>query len=295
MPNQLEESQYLAPIIACTNHKGGVAKTTTIVNLAAEFGRKGCSVLVVDLDPQGNASSHIGKADPNMCEKNAIHLFCDRNTRLDKKRVAELIQTDVNPGFENVSYVPSNEDMDNIVTETLRTKSNRPAEELKARLQLMRDVFDVILIDCPPSLNLLTGNAISAATHYIIPVDTSTDYSRSGLLRLANFIEYTSSETNPGLIYLGALLTRHSESINAQKAVAFEVESIEENMRGSTGNGGVLPVYIHNSSKVGEASILRVPVRKIARTNKVAEDYRNLADFLMEKLALQKSMIDEIA
>lgn len=294
MPNKQEESQYLAPIIACANHKGGVAKTTTVVNLAAEFSRKGCSVLVVDLDPQGNASSHIGKIDPNMYEKNAMNLFCDRNTRLDKRLVAELIQTDVNPGFENVSYIPSSEDMDS-VTETLRTKSNRPVEELKARLQLIRDVFDIILIDCPPSLNLLTGNAISAATHYIIPVDTSTDYSRSGLLRLANFIEYTSTDTNPGLIYLGALLTRHSESINAQKAVAFEVSSIEENMRGSTGNGGVLPVYIHNSSKVGEASILRVPVRKIARSNKVTEDYENLADFLVEKLAVQKSMIDEIA
>jgi chromosome partitioning protein len=282
------KQKYLAPIIAICNHKGGVGKTTTVVNLAAEFGRKGCSVLVIDLDPQANASSHIGSKDPNFFDKNAISLFCDKQTRTDISTIAELISQDVNDGFENICYIPSTEQLDRVVTETLRIHSNRPLEELKIRLNLLRDSFDVILIDCPPSLSLLTGNAISAATHYIIPIDTGSDYSRTGWISLMNYIAEKTEETNPELQYLGALLTRHSESTNAQRAIAQSIAEFDNNTMKSPGKK--LPIYIHSSTKVGEASINREPIRKTAKSNKVTKDYNDLADFLLSELTLQQSL-----
>jgi chromosome partitioning protein len=284
---KLNAESYLAPIIAICNHKGGVGKTTTVVNLAAEFGRKGCAVLVIDLDPQANASTHIGSKEPNLFETNAISLFCDKKTRTDVALIAELISQDVNNGFENVCYIPSTDQLDRVVTETLRIHSNRPLEELKVRLNLLRDSFDVILIDCPPSLTLLTGNAISAATHYIIPIDTGSDYSRTGWLSLMNYIMEKTEETNPNLQYLGALLTRHNEATNAQKAIAQSLNDFEI----IPDAGKKLPVYIHSSAKVGEASINREPIRKTAKSNKVTKDYEDLADFLVSELSLQQSLV----
>lgn len=284
---KINAESYLAPIIAICNHKGGVGKTTTVVNLAAEFGRKGCAVLVVDLDPQANASTHIGSKEPNLFETNAISLFCDKKTRTEVALIAELISQDVNDGFENVCYIPSTDQLDRVVTETLRIHSNRPLEELKVRLELLRDSFDVILIDCPPSLTLLTGNAISAATHYIIPIDTGSDYSRTGWVSLMNYIMEKTEETNPKLQYLGALLTRHSEATNAQKAIAQSLNDFEI----IPDSGKKLPVYIHSSTKVGEASINREPIRKTAKSNKVTKDYEDLADFLVSELSLQQSLV----
>lgn len=283
---KINAESYLAPIIAICNHKGGVGKTTTVVNLAAEFGRKGCAVLVIDLDPQANASTHIGSKEPNLFEANAISLFCDKKTRSDVALIAGLISQDVNDGFENVCYIPSTDQLDRVVTETLRIHSNRPLEELKVRLSLLRDSFDVILIDCPPSLTLLTGNAISAATHYIIPIDTGSDYSRTGWVSLMNYIMEKTEETNPNLKYLGALLTRHNEATNAQKAIAHSLNDFKT----IPDAGKKLPVYIHSSTKVGEASINREPIRKTAKSNKVTKDYEDLADFLVSELSLQQSL-----
>jgi chromosome partitioning protein len=192
----------------------------------------------------------------------------------------------VNDGFENVCYIPSTDQLDRVVTETLRIHSNRPLEELKVRLELLRDSFDVILIDCPPSLTLLTGNAISAATHYIIPIDTGSDYSRTGWVSLMNYIMEKTEETNPNLEYLGALLTRHNEATNAQKAIAQSLNDFEI----IPGAGKKLPIYIHSSTKVGEASINREPIRKTAKSNKVTKDYEALADFLVSELSLQQSL-----
>lgn len=274
---------HKAPVICVLNHKGGVGKSTTVVNLASEFGRNGSSVLVIDLDPQGNASTHIAQTDPNSHKKNAIGLFCDKNTKTDKMQLIELLRDDVNDGFENVCYIPSNDQLDRVVSESLRIYSTRPNEELKARVNMIRDMFDVVIIDCPPALSLLTGNAVSAATHFIVPVDTCTDYSRAGWISLMSFIKDISRDINPDLEYLGALLTRHSKSININKAIANSVQEFESDIPEEE----KIPVYIHNSSKVGESSVYRQPLRLVARTNKATQDYRILADFLINRLGIK--------
>ena len=283
-------NEYLAPVIAITNHKGGVAKTTSVINLSAEFGRKGCSVLVIDLDPQGNASNHIGSIDFSKISNNAARLMCDPATKNDIAEIVSCVHTTVNPGFDNVHYVPSQMNLDKLVMETIKMSSSRPDEELKRRLDKIRAVFDIVLIDCPPSLTTLTNNAISAATHYIIPVDTGTDYSTSGLIGLMKHISDVSTETNENLEFLGVLLTRHDESKNANKAIAASVELLEKELSGA---GRMLPVYIRSSVKVAEASLAKTSIRKIARSNNVTIDYNNLADHLLDRLSIRKSMLDD--
>ncbi len=280
------EDTKLAPVIAVTNQKGGVGKTTTVVNLAAEFARNGCNVLVIDLDPQGNASNHIGAVRYERITKNITQWLCDQSSRTDLSVIVASITDNVNPGFEGVCYIPSAKTIDKVVSETIKIASPRPAEELKARLDKVRGAFDIVLIDCPPTLTTLTENAISAATHYLTPIDTGTSYSTSGWISLMQHIDNIASVTNPDLEYLGALLTRHDAAKNINKAIALSVSALEKDL---SENDRLLPVYIHNTIKVGEASLKNVPIRTIAKKHKITKDYEDLAKYLIKKINIQKS------
>jgi chromosome partitioning protein len=284
---------YQAPIIAIANNKGGVGKTTTIINLAAEFGRSGCTVLVIDLDPQGNASTHLGKVNANnFAENNVISLLCNKETKNNAEKISDCIRSIEDGRFDNVYFVPAAKDLDIVASKTISIHSNRPMEELKLRLELVREAFDIILIDCPPSMtSILTGNAIGAATHFITPIDTTSDYSRSGWLDLMNYIIEKTSDINPNLEYLGALLTRHSELTNIQKAIAFSIGEFEKQLGLNPNNDKLIPIYIHSSTKVGEASVNGLPIRKQDHKNKVAKDYEDLAHFIKNKLAIRSSVV----
>jgi chromosome partitioning protein len=283
----MSKDDYKTPVIAVLNMKGGVGKTTTVVNLAAEFALNNCAVLVIDVDPQGNASDHIGSISYTKLNANVSWLFADPETRTDVSKIIQTIYEDVRPGFEGVSYIPSTQLLDKIVS---KVTSPRPLEELKLRIDKISTAFDVILIDCPPNLMTLTENAISAATHYIVPIDTGTNYSTSGWMALMEHIENISSYTNPDLQYLGALLTR-VENKNVNKAISMTVEALES---GEVDSGRLLPVTIRNASKIGEASIKNEPVRKTDKSirNKVAQDYAKLASYLIETLKLRKSLFE---
>lgn len=281
-----KSDEYKTPVICILNHKGGVGKTTTVVNLAAEFASKGCSVLAIDLDRQGNLSDHIGVVSHTRLEKNVSNLFCDPETVTNVSKIVECIHDNVREGFAGVSYIPSSQFLDKDVAKLI---SPRPLEELKMRLQKITYAFDVVLIDCPPNLMSLTENAISAATHYIVPIDTGTNYSATGWVALMQHVDFVSSYTNPDLEYLGALLTR-VESKNVNKAIGMVVHELESD--GKDG-GRMLPVQIRNATKIGEASIKNLPVRCVDRTarNKVAQDYEELAQHLIDRLSLRKQLL----
>ncbi len=265
----------LAPVVAITNHKGGVGKTTTAVNLAAELGLVGHNVLVIDLDPQANASLHLGVAHPASLGVNASVMFKGETI----EAVAGAIQTAVNTGFTNTQFLPGSLSLDH-VEDHLRAYSPQPYKELSARVEPLRAVYDIIIIDCPPRLGLLSGNAIASATHYLIPIETNSQYPLHGVTDLHAFINRMSKALNPDLINLGVLLTRHDERRRTCKAIAQSAKDMV---------GSILPIIIHSSTKVGEASVSRCPIRKIERDGRVTKDYESLAAYLAEILALQKN------
>jgi chromosome partitioning protein len=158
----LMEQQKETKIIAVANHKGGCGKTTTVVNLAAEFARMGLSVLVVDIDPQSNASLHLGKKHPS-----EVPITCAELLLSELEKLPLAIHEDTN--IEGVSLIYGSLALGRTEDE-LRDTTPRPSEELRAKLQPLDGLYDLILIDCPPSLKLLTSNALASATHLIIPV-----------------------------------------------------------------------------------------------------------------------------
>ncbi|MGZ4960299.1 MAG: ParA family protein [Methylomonas sp.] len=264
----------LAPVIIIANNKGGVGKTSITVNLAAELAALDYNVLVIDVDPQANASSHIGATHPSTLRKNASELF-----RGDLDSIRESILTETNPGFENVHLIPGALELDQTVEESLRNFSPRPYEEVRRRIDPLRSAYDVIIIDTPPSLRLLTGNALAAATHYIIPIETSSQYPLYGVADLTAYISRIKDSINPELVEVGVLISRHDERRRANKAI---IETVHEKM------ANVLPVVIHAGAKIGESSIARVPIRKIEKDGKVAKDFMELAKYIADKLKIKK-------
>lgn len=280
----MSQEEKLAPVISIINKKGGVGKTTTVINLAAEFARKGLAPLVVDLDPQGNASNHIGQTRHESITENVAKLFCDPDTETDIQKIVDVIRSDVNEGFEGVCYIASSPALDKIVAETVKVTSPRPAEELKYRLDKIRSAFDVILIDCPPTLTTLSENAISASTHYITPIDTGTDYSTDGWLGLMEHIQRLSRRTNPSLQYLGALLTKHDAQKNINKVIAYKMSELEKSM--TEADDSLLPIKIRYSPRIGESTVNNVPVRKVPNSKNITQDYEDLTAYIIAKLEL---------
>ncbi len=264
-----------AAVISVAIQKGGSAKTTLAVNLAAELGSQGYNVLVIDVDPQANASAHISVAHPSTLSKNASTLF-----RGNLEEIMASIQVETNPGFENVHLIPGSLELDQSVEESLRNHSPRPYEEMRRRIGLLREAYDVIIIDTPPSLRLLTGNALAASTHYIVPIETSSQYPLYGVADLVAYIERIKESINPDLVNIGVLISRHDERRRACKAI---LETVQEKI------GNILPVIIHAGAKVGDASIARVPIRKMEKDGRVAKDFADLATFLINTLGLENS------
>ena len=264
-----------AAVISVAIQKGGSAKTTLAVNLAAELGSQGYNVLVIDVDPQANASAHISVAHPSTLSKNASTLF-----RGNLEEIMASIQVETNPGFENVHLIPGSLELDQSVEESLRNHSPRPYEEMRRRIGLLREAYDVIIIDTPPSLRLLTGNALAASTHYIVPIETSSQYPLYGVADLVAYIERIKESINPDLVNIGVLISRHDERRRACKAI---LETVQEKI------GNILPVIIHAGAKVGDASIARVPIRKMEKDGRVAKDFADLATFLINTLGLEKN------
>lgn len=256
-------------LIAVTNHKGGCGKTTTVVNLAAEFARLGLSVLVVDLDPQANASLHIGRKHPS-----EIAVTCAELLLSDPERLPLAIYEETN--LEGVSLIYGSLALGKTEDE-LRDETPRPSEELRIKLQPLDGLYDVILIDCPPSLKLLTSNALAAATHLIIPIESGSQYGMYGVTDLMRHVAKIRT-INPGLELLGALLIKHDERQTVCKLI--EVTAREQ-------IGKLLPIKISTSTKINQAAIAQTSLHALDRTAKVAREFRQLAATIAQQLALR--------
>ena len=186
-------------IISVINQKGGVGKTTTVINLAAGLSMKGKKILVIDLDPQGNATTGLGLSNTTNSDK-TIYSVLNGN-----KKISEVIQS---TNFVNLNLITSNIDLSGLEVETAgdSRRAFKLKDELGAILNDSRRSYDYILIDCPPSLSLLTIMALVASDALVVPLQTEF-FALEGLTQLIKTIERIKSNLNPSLEIRGILLT----------------------------------------------------------------------------------------
>jgi chromosome partitioning protein len=243
-------------VTACTNQKGGVGKTTTVINLAAYLALSGTRTLVIDLDPQGNATSGLG-VDRRTVERSTYDALVDRAP------INELILETAMPGLDLVPSAPA---LSGAEVELVGI----PAREhrLSASLAELDGQYERVLIDCPPSLGLLTLNALTAADGVLIPIQTEY-YALEGLSQLVNTIRRVREGLNPRLEIDGVLLTMYDARTNLSAQVASEVR---RHM-----NGSVYHTVVPRSIRLSEAPSHGLPIALYDPASRGADAYRELA------------------
>ena len=214
---QILEKRMYKKIISVINQKGGVGKTTTVINLAAGLSMKGKKVLVIDLDPQGNATTGLGLSN-NITSEASIY-----NVLNGKKKISEVIQT---TSFENLNLITSNVDLSGLEVETAddSRRAFKLKDELTPILNDSRATYDYILIDCPPSLSLLTIMALVASDALLVPLQTEF-FALEGLTQLMKTIERIKSKLNPQLDIRGILLTMFDKRNRLSGQVEIEARN----------------------------------------------------------------------
>ena len=243
-------------VTACTNQKGGVGKTTTVINLAAFLALSGTRTLVIDLDPQGNATSGLG-IDRRTVGPSSYEALVDRVP------ISELV---VLTPVEGLDLVPSAPSLSGAEVELVGIAGRE--HRLTASLAGLNGTYDRVLIDCPPSLGLLTVNALTAADGVLIPIQTEY-YALEGLSQLVNTIRRVREGLNPRLEIDGVLLTMYDARTNLSAQVASEVR---RHM-----NGSVYHTVVPRSVRLSEAPSHGLPIALYDPASRGADAYRELA------------------
>ncbi len=249
-------------IIAITNQKGGVGKTTTAINLGATLASMSFSVLIVDLDPQGNASTGLG-IEPAAREKTTYDLLLD---------AAALADVAVPTNVKNLSIAPATTDLSSTDVE-LSQRDNR-VFLLKEALQVEQSNYDYVLIDCPPSLSLLTVNALVAAHTVLVPLQAEF-FALEGLSQLMLTIREVRETANPSLRIEGVVLTMHDARNNLSRQV-------EEDTRATLGDL-VFQTKVPRNVRLSEAPSFALPVIAYDPASKGSQAYVDLAEELLER------------
>lgn len=246
----------MAKTICIVNQKGGVGKTTSSVNISAALSRLGKRVLVVDLDPQGNASSGLGLKRHDYQDANVYHLL------INEASIEEVLYESA---FKNLSIIPANADLVGAEIELVNEQERE--YRLKEAFSLIGNQFDYILIDCPPSLGLLTLNALTSADSFLVPLQCEY-YALEGLSQLLNTAGLVKKSLNPNLKIEGILLTMFDSRNNLSHQVVGEIRShfsdkvfeavIPRNVRLSEAPSHGLPIFDYDSKSVGSRKYMEL-------------------------------------
>ena len=254
-------------VIAVTNQKGGVGKTTTTINLAAALAEEGKKVLLVDMDPQGNATSGVG-IDKRAVEPTVYELFTGE---------AEFQEVLIETEFENLFALPANINLSGTEIDLI-DQENREYY-LQNILNAVRDNFDFILIDCPPSLNMLTVNALTAADSVLVPIQCEY-YALEGLSQLLHTISLVTKKLNPQLKMEGVVFTMYDARTRLSMQVVENVkQSLQEN---------IYETIIPRNVRLAEAPSYGMPITAYATNSTGANSYRLLAMEVIEHDKQQK-------
>jgi chromosome partitioning protein len=257
-------------VISVANQKGGIGKTTTVVNLSAAVARLGHPVLVSDFDPQANASNTLGLQDPYEVRWTTASVMLDKSSP-----TAPWYDTIE----ENVQLIYGHVQLTKVEREIQRISMTTPAFVLKKRLEKLALTDDhIVLIDCPPSLSLLTVNALVASNYCIVPMESGSKYSLDGYEDLEELI-VDVRDVNPSLDILGILITKHDGRRNVCKAMKSAIER--------RFGQKVFETTIVSGTKIQEAETQKKSIFQQDRQSTGARDFMNLGREILSRLSLQ--------
>ena len=249
-------------IIAVANQKGGVGKTTTSINLAACLAEKGKKVLAVDMDPQGNLTSGLG-VDKDSVEKSIYELI------IGEVDIKEVINKEV---LENLDIIPTSIDLSAAEIELIGVDDKEYI--LRNAIDQVKDQYDFVIIDCPPSLSMLTINAMTTADSVIVPIQCEY-YALEGLSQLIHTVELVKDRLNSKLEIEGVVFTMYDARTNMSLQV---VENVKDNLQQN-----IYKTIIPRNIRLAEAPSYGLPINKYDPKSTGAESYMRLADEVIER------------